>query len=81
MYKLLSFDYYDLGIQIIIAKAITADSLIILYCSEKEDNALVDNVIESLKVKYPKIRFIKISDDIPDWVQLLLLRYSNITIL
>ena len=80
MYELLSFEYYDLGIQTIIAKAISADSLIILYCSEKEDNAIVDNVIENLKVKYPKIRFIKISDDIPDWVQMLLLRYSNKTI-
>ena len=81
MYEILPLDYYDLGIQTVIAKSNPADPLMILYCSEKEDNAIVDNVIESLKVKYPKIRFIKISDDIPDWVQLLLLRYSNITII
>jgi len=45
----------------------------VLYFCQKEDNNIVDTQITYLKEKFPKLTFIKASDESEDWEQMLMM--------
>tara|TARA_Y100000741_G_scaffold99686_1_gene74014 strand:- start:2532 stop:3359 length:828 start_codon:yes stop_codon:yes gene_type:complete len=49
----------------------------ILYFNEKQDNNIVENMINNIKKSYPQLNFIQCSYDIADWEQLLLMSLCN----
>ena len=44
-----------------------------MYFCEKKDNDTVSTFIQQLQDKFKHIHFVKVSDDIPDWKQLLIM--------
>ena len=64
-------DYYVTGIEKIVNS--TNEKFDILCFSEKEDEIDVNNRIEYIKKSFPTFNFIKVSYDISDWEQLLIM--------
>lgn len=65
-FHILSYDYYEKAIE-----QIYNGQKSILYFCQQEDN--IDEMISLLKRRFHTIDFIKISDSIPDWEQLLIM--------
>ena len=70
--------YYINAIKNILEKDNTCDT--VLYFNEKQDNYIVENMINNIKKSYPQLNFMQCSYEIEDWEQLLLMSccYHNI---
>jgi len=71
-HPLMKYEYYRNSIQHIIDRT-ENNKLKILYFCEKEDVELVQIIIDRLQNNFPDIRFVKIDNDIVDWVQMLMM--------
>lgn len=71
-HPLMKYEYYRNSIQHIIDRT-ENNKLKILYFCEKEDVELVQIIIDRLQNNFPNIRFVKIDNDIVDWVQMLMM--------
>ena len=49
----------------------------VFYFCQKEDNIVVNDIINKLKEKFINVSFFKIDDELPDWKQLLLMSCCN----
>ena len=49
----------------------------VFYFCQKEDNIVVNEIINKLKEKFINVSFFKIDDELPDWKQLLLMSCCN----
>ena len=77
-HPLLTYEYYERAIRYLLDNR-TVKVHIIYFC-QKEDNSTVSTIIDKLHDKFPEVVFIKASDDIPDWKQMLIMSccYDNI---
>ena len=71
-HPLMTYEYYRNSIQNIIDRTQNS-KLKILYFCEKEDVELVQIIINRLQKTFNDIRFVKIDNDIVDWVQVLMM--------
>ena len=76
-HPLLTYDYYERAIQHVLDKRTGNEKSQIIYFCQKEDNAMVSTIIDRCNNKFPEVVFIKTSDDIPDWKQMLLMSCCN----
>jgi hypothetical protein len=75
-YPLLTFDYYDNCIYYLLNNQLKNNInpfINILYFCEEEDIMDVLDIIDKLKIKYKMLNFIKVSSELFDWEQLLLM--------
>ena len=69
-HPIMPYEYYNNSLKYLTSvKHITR----VLYFCQKEDNIIVDKNIERLQNINHDIEFVKVSDDIPDWCQMLLM--------
>jgi hypothetical protein len=68
---ILNSQYYINAIKNILEKDNTCDT--VLYFNEKQDNNIVENMINNIKKSYPQLNFIQSSNSMQDWEQLLLM--------
>lgn len=73
-HPIMTFDYYKNSLQFIINKTNNPNLKIIYFC-EKNDNEDVLITINELKQFFPDCTFVKASDDMCDWEQLLMMTY------
>jgi len=72
-HPLMPITYYEKAIRQIIEKT-KIDKLNIIYFCEKKDNERVQKIsITVLQKKFPNITFVKASDELDDWEQMLLM--------
>ena len=64
---ILPLDYY---VNSLVNVAVPSRALV--FC-EKEDNEVTAQYMDVLRIRFPQISFIKISDDIPDWKQIIMM--------
>ena len=74
-HPILPIDYYVNSLSYI-----TMPSQALVFC-EREDNEVVEGHIEQLRKTFEHITFVKVSDDIPDWKQLVLMSCCNMNII
>ena len=72
---ILNTKYYIDALKFILEKDDTCDT--ILYFNEKQDNNIVEIMINNIKKSYPQLNFIQCSYEIEDWEQLLLMSLCN----
>jgi hypothetical protein len=71
-HPILTHKYYENSLKEILKK--TNNKFVkILYFCEKEDNEEIGKLIENLKKTIKNCAFIKVTDDVEDWKQLLLM--------
>ncbi|ALH22915.1 Alpha-1,2-fucosyltransferase [Chrysochromulina ericina virus CeV-01B] len=68
---ILDIQYYIDALKIILEKDNNCDT--VLYFNEKQDNNIVENMINNIKKSYPQLNFIQSSNSMQDWEQLLLM--------
>jgi len=66
-------NYYINSFNALIEKNIDIYEYDILYFCQEIDNNMVDEYIKRINLYFKKLNFIKVSDNIPDWKQLLLM--------
>lgn len=81
-HPLMPYEYYDKALSTTLAQNAQRGGDLqkfrVNYFCEKEDNAIVENIIHNLSDKYACIvDFYKVDDDIDDWKQLLLMSCCN----
>uniref|UniRef100_A0A6C0DM52 Alpha-1,2-fucosyltransferase n=1 Tax=viral metagenome TaxID=1070528 RepID=A0A6C0DM52_9ZZZZ len=72
-HPLMPYEYYKNALEHIVTIRDKNTLYDVLYFCEKQDNEIVDNIIENLIKIYPQINFIKADDIIDDWKQMLLM--------
>ena len=75
-HPIMSYEYYELALEYLIERRSRSDvemKFKVLYFCEKEDNAVVSKTIQRLLVRFPKVAFEKVNDDIADWEQVLVM--------
>jgi hypothetical protein len=70
-HPILPLDYYVNALM-----NIAVPSRALVFC-EKEDNEVIAQHMEVLRKQFPQITFVKVSDDIPDWKQLIMMSCCN----
>ena len=70
-HPIMKYEYFRNSIAHILSKSTIDGIYTILYFCENEDIDDVDIIVNRLKTDYPTIIFTKISNDIPDWGQML----------
>jgi hypothetical protein len=70
-HNILPFEYYKNAIQTIVTQV--DQPVHFLYVCEKEDNAVVYDMIQQLKAHFPLSFFNKLDDSIVDWKQMLIM--------
>lgn len=73
-HPIMKYEYYHNCISYLIEK-LQNDALQILYFCEEESNVAVGNIIYMLKQSFPNCNFIKASDELKDWEQMLMMSY------
>ena len=72
IHPVLKKKYYEKALLYVMAETQKKDWKILYFC-EEESNKEVEETIDYLKKRCSKCQFIKVSDDIPDWEQMLLM--------
>lgn len=76
IYPLLTYEYYENSILFLNEKKINNNDYTfnkVLYFCEELDNEDVNIIINKLKIKFDNLDFIKVSENLEDWEQLLLM--------
>jgi hypothetical protein len=79
VHPIMNVKYYEDSLQYIQERRV-ADKNVLYFC-EEEDITEVSQIIDSLKVKFPKYQFIRADNELEDWEQMLLMsccRYNII---
>jgi hypothetical protein len=77
-HPVLSYNYYLNALNMICS--LTEIEIQVLYFCEKEDNQIVNETIEKLKLVH-NIEFIKVDDEISDWKQMMIMSLCDINII
>lgn len=81
-HPIMSEKYYIDSITAIVNRlCITTVDIEVLYFCEKEDIETVNNKINIIKQNYPNIEFIRVSDDIDDWKQMIIMSLCDSNII
>ena len=72
-HPVMPYEYYETALFHIMLRIDLTRSYRVLYFCEKEDNDVVSNIIQKLKMKFPIFEYIKVDDKIEDWKQLLIM--------
>jgi hypothetical protein len=77
-HPIMPYEYYENALfNIFMYRPFTKRYKVLLFC-ELEDNEIVDSYVKRLRVKYEyTILFVKVSEYIPDWKQLLIMSCCN----
>jgi len=75
-HPLMTYEYYDKALEKIVEFRKNDINNVLYFCQE-EDNEIVFLHISNLKVKYPRVEFIKVDDKIPDWKQMVIMSCCN----
>ena len=78
-HPILPFDYYLKSLQYIEKNGVNTG--IILYFCEKEDIIFIEPQIQQLRNIFPQYTFTRVSEDIPDWEQLLMMSVCDVNII
>jgi hypothetical protein len=73
-HPILPVEYYKNALQFITKRSAINK---VLYFCEKDDNIIVSTMIDKLKKAFPNLEFIKASDTLADWEQLLMMSLSR----
>jgi len=76
-HPIMPYEYYRNALRHILTKRDPYGIYRVLYFCEKEDNQVVQVMINDLKAMYKNVDFIKVDDTIEDWKQLLLMSCCN----
>lgn len=71
-HPILTYKYYENSLKEILKKTNSKTQKVLYFC-EKEDNEEIEKIIDSIKKTIKNLAFIKVTDDIEDWQQLLLM--------
>ena len=71
-HPILTYKYYENSLKEILKKTKSKLQKVLYFC-EKEDNAEIEKIIDDLKKTIKNCAFIKVTDDVEDWQQLLLM--------
>ena len=74
-HPVLPLDYY-----VNVLRNIDEPSKALVFC-EKEDNEVVEGHIKVLRERFAHITFVKVSYDVPDWKQLILMSCCNMNVI
>ena len=73
-HPLMTYEYYEKALDYIIVKLTQSKKIInVLYFCEEEDIVDVLEMIDRMKEKFPTINFLRCSNDLEDWEQMLLM--------
>jgi len=72
-HPVLSYDYYEKALNLIIGLVPTGLPIRVLYFCEKEDNIIVEGIIALLRENCHIKDFMKVGDEVADWKQMLLM--------
>ena len=72
-HPIMPIEYYKSAMFHISKLVKSADRQTVLYFCEQEDNEIVSNMIKILEGKFSTVKFIKVDDTIPDWIQMLIM--------
>lgn len=71
-HPILSYKYYENSLKEILKKTNSKTPKVLYFC-EKEDNEEIEKIINDIKKTFKYLAFIKVTDDVEDWQQLLLM--------
>ena len=71
VYHLLDIDYYRKAIKYIIDKKENINSIVYFY--EQQDETLIKEIVNKLTLNFPKLQFVGIDTNIPDYEQLIIM--------
>ena len=74
-HPIMNYEYFEKSLEHIVNK--TNNISKVLYVCEAEDNTYVTSKIDILQKKFPEIEYIKVSDSIPDYEQMLILSLAD----
>jgi len=74
-HPIMPFEYYSASLALIAQKCETAN--VLYFCEQENSDDIAGRMIEPLKMRFPAYTFIKVSDSIPDWQQMLLMSCCN----
>jgi hypothetical protein len=69
-HPVLEYDYYEKALEFIVS---STDKREVLYFCEEQDNEDVQKTIEKLESRFSDVNFIKASDKIDDWEQMIMM--------
>ena len=73
-HPLMTYEYYEKALDYIIVKLTQSKKIInVLYFCEEEDIVDVLEMIDRMKEKFPTINFLRCSNDLEDWEQMILM--------
>jgi hypothetical protein len=73
MHPIQKVEYYIKSLNMLIEKGLNIKEYDILYFCQESDNIIVNEYIKIMNIYIDNLNFVKISDSIPDWKQLLLM--------
>jgi hypothetical protein len=76
-HNLLTIDYYTNSLQYMEKKLSKSEIYYVLYFCENKDNDIVLIHINKLNKLFPQFHFMKVSDEIEDWEQMLIMSCCN----
>jgi len=77
LHPIKNINYYINSFNALIEKNINIYEYDILYFCQDIDNNIVDEYKRQINIHFKNLNFVKISDNIPDWKQLLLMNSAN----
>jgi len=77
LHPIKNINYYIKSFNALIEKNINIREYDILYFCQDIDNNIVDEYIKRINTYFKYLKFVKVSDDIPDWKQLLLMNSAD----
>lgn len=80
-YPLLKYEYYDNSLEFLLKDHDKEYIKTVIYFCEKQDEADVNLIINKLKYKYSFLEFSRVSEELEDWEQLLLMSCCNFNII
>jgi hypothetical protein len=76
-HPILECDYYEKSLQVIIDNKLKETNpkskINVLYFCEKKDNDVVNEIINELCIKFPRVEFTKADDNVSDWKQMIMM--------
>jgi hypothetical protein len=76
-HPLMSYEYYENSLSYLCEKRGGSNKITVLYFCQKEDNKVVQSIVDRLMTKFPHVDFCKVNDNIDDWKQLVLMSCCN----
>jgi len=77
LHPIKNINYYIKSFNTLIEKNINIREYDILYFCQDIDNNIVDEYIKRINIYFKNLNFVKVSDNIPDWKQLLLMNSAD----